>query len=140
ITSSLNAILATLLAAVWSVPVYPTAYGTWYNLYFATFGTAALFRYLDTGRRRWIFWAGVCTGLSFLAKIFSLYFLAAAGLFLVFDEQRENAESAIRPKVSWSAYSVFMTLALLAFTGALMKLINSAGWGAGLMIFLPPYY
>lgn len=140
ITSSLNAIVATLLAAVWSVPVYPAPYGSWYNLYFATFGTAALFRYLDTGHRRWIFWAGVCGGLSFLAKIFGLYFLAAAGLFLVYDEQRENAESAIWPKVSWSAYSVFITLALLAFTGALMKLINSAGRGAGLMIFLPPYY
>jgi hypothetical protein len=140
ITSSLNAILATLLAAVWSVPVYPTPYGSWYNLYFATFGTAALFRYLDTGRRRWIFWAGVCTGLSFLAKIFGLYFLAAAGLFLVFDEQNENAGSDIRPKVSWSVYSIFITLALLAFTGALMKLINSAVGAAGLMIFLPPYY
>jgi hypothetical protein len=140
ITSSLNAILATLLAAVWSVPVYPAPYGTWYNLYFATFGTAALFRYLDTGRRRWIFWAGVCGGLSFLAKIFGLYFLAAAGLFLVFDEQRENAESDIRPKVSWSAYSVFMTLALLAFTLALMKLISSAGRSAGFMPFLGPYY
>src|ERR1019366_4972076 len=140
ITSSLNAILATLLAAVWSVPVYPTPYGSWYNLYFATFGAAALFRYLDTGHRRWIFWAGVCGGLSFLAKIFGLYFLASAGLFLVFDEQNENAGSDIRPKVSWSVYSIFITLALLAFTLVLMKLINSAVGAAGLRIFLAPYY
>lgn len=140
ITSSLNAILATLLAAVWSVPVYPAPFGSWYNLYFATFGTAALFRYLDTGHRRWIFWAGVCGGLSFLAKIFGLYFVAAAGLFLVFDEQNENAGSDIRSKVSWSVYSIFITLTLLAFTGALIKLINSAGRSAGSMNFLAPSY
>src|SRR5206468_3004365 len=36
----------TLLAVVWSVPNYPAAMPSWYNLFLATFGVAALLRYV----------------------------------------------------------------------------------------------
>jgi len=140
ITSPLYATAVTLLAAVWSVPVYPAPYATWYNLYFATFGTAALFRYLDTRHRRWIFLAGICGGISFLAKIFALYFIAAAGFFLIFDEQEENAESDARPKVTWSPYSIFLSLVLLAFIFALIKLISGAANSAGFLTHVASCY
>lgn len=130
ITSLANTVLLTLLAAVWSVPAYPTPYGTWYNLYFATFGTAALFRYLDTGRKRWIFWAGVCGGLSFLAKVFGLYFIAAAGLFLLYDEQRKSAIESYRT-VSRSAYTILISSALLCLVGGVVKLISAVGRSGG---------
>ena len=42
-------------ALVWSVPNYPASLPSWFNLFFATFGTLALLRGLETGRRRWLF-------------------------------------------------------------------------------------
>ena len=138
ITSWISALLVTLLAAVWSVPVYPAPFASWYNLYFATFGTAALFRYIDTGKRRWIFWAGVCGGLSLVAKIFGLYFIAAVCLFLLFDEQNRSADG--EDKSDRSAYSVFLTLGILGFVAALVHLINSAGQTDGFAALLGRYY
>ena len=140
ITSSINALLLTLVAAIWSVPVYPTSYATWYNLYFATFGTAALFRFSDTRRWRWIFWAGICGGLSFLAKIFGLYLVAAAGLFLLFDEQQNSAAAEDVENVRWSAYSIFLTLLILSFVAAVIHLIHVADRSDGLSDALRRYY
>ncbi len=58
----------TVLAVAWSIPNYPAALPSWYNLFFATFGLAALLRYLETERRGWLFAAGLCGGISFLFK------------------------------------------------------------------------
>ncbi len=51
--SPITAGAATLLAVAWSLPNYPTPMPSWYNLFLATFGAAAIFRYLETGRKRW---------------------------------------------------------------------------------------
>lgn len=80
------AVLATLLAASWSLPVYPEAMPSWYNLFLATLGTLSLLRFADTRARRWLVLAGVAGGLSILVKVVGLYFLAAAGLYLLHDE------------------------------------------------------
>jgi hypothetical protein len=138
ITTPAMTILVTLLSVVWSVPVYPCPFGSWYNLYFATFGTAALFRYLDTGNSRWICWTGVCCGLSFLAKITGLYFLAAAWLFLIYDEQNESAGKGTRIEERHLAYSVLITLILLSFDAALVLLVRSAGTTAHYYHFVLP--
>ena len=74
ITSPIGASVISLLAVIWSVPLYPSPLPSWYNLYFATFGTAALLRYLDSRRARWLFLAGVMGGVSFLARTSGLYF------------------------------------------------------------------
>jgi hypothetical protein len=74
-----------IAAFLWSFPNYPASMPSWYNLALAVFGCAALFRYLETDRRRWIFVAGVCSGLSLIIKITGLYFIVAAALFLLFD-------------------------------------------------------
>ena len=79
--------VVTLLAIVWSIPNYPAAVPSWYNLFFATTGVAALARYLETDRRAWIFWAGVAAGISFLFKIAGLYFAASCLLFLAWHAQ-----------------------------------------------------
>src|SRR5512133_4175771 len=55
---------ATLLAVAWSLPNYTAAMPSWYNLFLATFGLAALFRHVEDGRRRWLVLAGVAGGLS----------------------------------------------------------------------------
>src|SRR6266404_9227261 len=72
--SAYSAGAVTLLAVAWSVPNYPAPMPSWYNLFFATFGTAAILRHLEAGTRRWLFLAGLCGGLSILAKITAAYF------------------------------------------------------------------
>ena len=85
--------LITCLAVAASVPVYSAPVPSWYNLFFATFGTAAALRFLENRNRWWLAIAGLCAGLSFLAKISGLYFLAAIFLFLIFLEQTESQSS-----------------------------------------------
>jgi len=59
-TKALPAGLITLVAVAWSYPNYPAAMPSWYNLFLATFGAAALLRYVEARRLRWLFVAGVC--------------------------------------------------------------------------------
>ena len=85
--------VVTFTAVSWSYPNYVGAMPSWYNLFFATFGAAALLRFIETRTRRWLFLAGVCGGASLLIKIVGLYYIAAVLLFLLFVEQghRETA-------------------------------------------------
>ena len=111
---SLGAGATVLLAVAWSVPSYPAPMPSWYNLFFATFGTAGLLRFLDSGRRRWLFVAGLCAGISCLVKIVGLYFVAGTLLFLVFDEQATTrVSSSVRS--SSSVYRAFSATSLLLF-------------------------
>ena len=98
------AALATLAAVVWSVPNYGAAMPSWYNLFFATAGLLALLKYAETRRSRWLVAAGVCGGLSVLIKIVGLYFLAGAGLFVVYsaygpvvDPDRRGRDGTVSP-------------------------------------------
>ena len=51
----LTAGAVTFLCVVWSVPNHPAPSPSWYNLFFAIFGIAALLRYIEAGHRRWVF-------------------------------------------------------------------------------------
>lgn len=126
LSSTITASLLTLLAAAWSVPIFPSALGLWYGLYFATFGTAALFRYIETRHSRWVFLAGILAGLSFLAKVSGLYFLLAALLFLIFDEQNMQEEVQFRDTDTpdWG-YSVLLTLVMVALDVVLLTLLRN---------------
>jgi hypothetical protein len=77
----------TLLAVAWGPPNYAAAMPSWYNLFFATFGLAALLRYIEVQTARWLFLAGVCGGISLLFKLPGLLFVAGVLLFLVYREQ-----------------------------------------------------
>jgi len=78
-------------SVVWSLPNYFASLPSWYNLFFALFGLAALLRWLETRRGRWIVAAGFCGGLSILMKISGLYFVAAAFLVLLHaDDARDR--------------------------------------------------
>jgi hypothetical protein len=83
----LGAGLITLVAVAWSYPNYVAAMPSWYNLFLATFGAAALLRYLEVSSRRWLFVAGLCGGASVLVKVIGFYYVAAVLLFLLFVEQ-----------------------------------------------------
>jgi len=131
--------ITTLLCVVWSVPSYPAAMPSWYNLFFATFGTAALMRYTETARKRWIVLAGMLGGLSVLVKIVGVYFVAGAFLFLAWDEFRHASEraptSVDRPD---RAYIGLLTAGLLVFVVALVGLVRNLPSHARFLHFVMP--
>jgi hypothetical protein len=122
----LAAALVTCLAVAASVPVYSAPAPSWYNLFFATFGTAAVLRFLECRSRWWLALAGLCAGLSFLAKISGLYFLAAVFLFVIFLEQTQSQSQAPSPRRGSVGYSIFIAAGLLAFVLVLFKTVSSA--------------
>jgi hypothetical protein len=121
-TSPLGAGMTTLLAVSWSFPNYPAAMPSWYNLFLATFGAAALLRFLEVRRWRWLFVAGVCGGLSILIKVIGAYYVAGVLLFFVFLEQSENGGD--RERNSGLGYRIFSTSGLLTFLGTLVYVMR----------------
>lgn len=116
--------LVTLLAVAWSVPNYPAAMPSWYNLFFATFGAAALLRYLEDGRRRWLALAGLAGGASFLMKLVGLYYVAGALLFLVYQAHAESRDSGKASARRSAGYAVFVSTALAIFVAMLLTLVR----------------
>jgi hypothetical protein len=92
----------TLLAIAWSVPNYPASMPSWYCTFLATFGIAALFRQLETGRRRWLFIAGLCGGTSIAVKSVGIYFVAAALIYFVFKANSDGVRSQPRRTVAFA--------------------------------------
>lgn len=128
---------ATLLAVAWSLPNYPTPMPSWYNLFLATFGAVALFRYVDTQQRRWLFLAGILGGVSFLIKIIGLYYVAAVLLFLVFREQVLNHSSKSGRTFSTIRYRVFLAISLLVFVYAILWLVHPQESGRFIHFVVP---
>ena len=112
----------TLLAVAWSFPNYPAAMPSWYNLFFATFGAAALLRYLEVRTRRWLFVAGMCGGISILIKVIGAYYIAGVLLFLAFLEQSEQEQEGIG-QASY-LFRLFSAGALVAFLSVLILLVR----------------
>jgi hypothetical protein len=122
-TSSGGAAGVTAIAAAWSVPNYAASMPSWYNLFFATFGIVAIFRFLETRRTFWLWVAGVCGGLSVCIKISGLYYVGAALLFLIYCEQNEaNEPSDNDPR--FSACSIALCLAMLSFIFLLFRMVQ----------------
>jgi hypothetical protein len=138
--SAYSAGAVTLLAVAWSVPNYPAPMPSWYNLFFATFGVAAILRHLESGSRLWLFLAGFSGGLSFLAKITSAYFIAGALLFFIFREQiitrDKNPHVAERARL----YSAAVSLSLTVFLMLLFRMIHKVPGVPGLIFFVLPVF
>jgi len=102
-----EALAATALAAVLSVPAYPAAMPGWYALFAVTWGAWMLTRALEGGGRRWLVGAGAMAGLAILFKVVGLYFLAAALLSVAWRRaERTGAYFA----VAVAAVSSFLLL------------------------------
>jgi hypothetical protein len=114
-TQAAAATFVTAIVAVWSVPNSVSAMPSWYNLFLATAGAAALCRFLETRRRGWLVAAGVAGGLSVLAKITGLAYVAAGLLVLVWNERGETTTSR--------AYSWFVTVSLILFVAVLARAV-----------------
>ncbi|HTC89116.1 MAG TPA: glycosyltransferase family 39 protein, partial [Bryobacteraceae bacterium] len=125
-TSAVAAGLIALVAVAWSYPNYPAAMPSWYNLFFATFGAAALLRYLDVRKARWLFVAGVCGGVSILIKVIGAYYIAGALLFLAFLEQSDvQGDESAEPNQSAIPYRVFSASALLLFLATVVYVFHA---------------
>lgn len=142
--SPVSAGAVTLLAVAWSYPNYPAAMPSWYNLFFATFGAAALLRYLDLRTRRWLFVAGVCGGISVLVKVIGAYYIAGALLFFAYLEQSDvmgrvkNEGPAVRCAENSWAYRWFNTSSLLLFLLTLLTVLRARLASAELYHFALP--
>jgi hypothetical protein len=105
----------------WSVPNYSASMPSWYNLFFATFALASLFRYFDVRRTRWLVAAGLVCGLSIVVKSTGIYAVVALFLVLLFDEQ-VRADS--RPVKRRSLYLAFLLLCVGATMAFLIVLLH----------------
>ena len=129
------ALAAMLLCVAWSIPVYPAEVPSWYNLFFATFGVASLIRYLDTSRVKWIAVAGMCGGLSCLAKITGAYYVGAALLFLLY---REQDSSRVSSSTDGRLYSVLLTACLIGFVCIIAVLaLHFPNWSVIIRVLTP---
>jgi hypothetical protein len=129
------AALAVLTAVWWSVPNHPRGMPSWYTLFCATAGAAAVLRYIDTRHRRWMLIAGVAAGISCTVKIVGLYLIAAVLLFAVFDEQEADRVVAGPPPLNW--YTVLVDLAVALYAVAVVLLVRSQGLDALVHYALP---
>jgi hypothetical protein len=136
--SAYSAAAVTLLAMAWSVPNYPGPMPSWYNLFFATFGIAAILRHLEAGTRRWLFLAGLCGGLSVLAKITAAYFIAGALLFFVFREQTITSEQYRYLSRRTRLYTATVALGLAVFLAMLFSMIHKVAGTDGVVLFVLP--
>jgi hypothetical protein len=128
----------TALGVAWSLPTYSAAMPSWYNLFFATFGMAALLRHVETGQRRWVVAAGLVGGLSCLVKVIGLYYVAAALLFLVFREAALHPATPGRPAMRWQPYPLAVGAGLLGFVALLGWLVHRQLDAAALFHFVLP--
>ena len=120
------AAFVTMLCVVWSVPNYFASMPSWYNMFFATFGIAALIKYVETGRPGWLVAAGAAGGVSFTIKSTAVYYIAGAILFLLTRELIESSgDTAVRR--GHAAIALKVGIAVLLPT-AIILLVRSQ-WG-----------
>jgi Dolichyl-phosphate-mannose-protein mannosyltransferase len=127
----------TLVSVAWSVPNYPAAMPSWYNLYFATFGVLAVAKYIRKPALHWLVLAGLAGGCSFLFKSVGLYFIAAVLLFFVYREQSLSRAPG-GPTRRSLAYLAFLTLSLSLLVVALLKLVFTVAEAADFVHFVFP--
>ncbi|MGB7147766.1 MAG: glycosyltransferase family 39 protein [Terriglobales bacterium] len=151
-TSAVSAGLITLLAVAWSFPNYPASMPSWYNLFFATFGAAALLRYLDVRKTRWLLLAGICGGVSILIKIIGVYYIAAVLLFLAYCEQSDSQSndshhddeilesSATKAPTGARLYLAFSTGALFLFMATVIYVFRARLGGGEIYQFVLPSF
>ncbi len=136
--SELVAGAVTVLAVVWSIPTYPSPVPSWYNLFFAVFGVAAVLRHLETGHQRWLFVAGLCGGLSFLVKFTGVYFVLGVLLFFIFREQSTAWAGPDSQEQRSRLYGRLVSVGLLAFVGFLSHAMIPGSNVARLIALLAP--
>ena len=101
------------VGAMWTVPLSPHPLASWYTLFFALAGLAALAQYLATSRRRWIALAGAAAGASVAVKITGLYFIAGIAMWMVWLVQERTPDTAARRRTP-GMYEIVIAAGLAA--------------------------
>jgi hypothetical protein len=127
--------LVVLVAIAWSVAQHPRAMPTWYTLFLATAGAAAILRSIDTKHRRWLVAAGVAAGVSCAIKIVGLYFIAAALLFFVYWEQETDRTATAPAGPTW--YAMLIDVGVVGYALAVAWLVRSQGLRALVQYAIP---
>lgn len=129
-----------LLSSVWSVPNYPTAMPTWYNLFLAVAGLWCVFRYLDSGDLRWLATCGVACGLSVVIKIVGLYTVAAFLMVLALVEAGGNEESSDQAggASQTTGFSLIVTTGVSAYCLLVLWLVRANPDAVTLIHFVVP--
>jgi hypothetical protein len=117
------ACLVTFMAVAWGYPNYAAAMPSWYNLFLATFGLAALLHYVEVRSWVWLLVAGMCGGLSFLVKLSGLFFISSVLLFLLFREQAANSSESRSDKRT-VLYPLFVYVCVLAYVCLLFAMLR----------------
>jgi dolichyl-phosphate-mannose-protein mannosyltransferase len=136
--SPLSAALVTAVAVTWSLPNYFASMPSYYNLFLATFGTAALFRHIERGGRRWLVLAGACGGLSFLVKSVGIFFVVAAGLFLLFRAQAQSHRDAGADVQPSTGFLLLEAAGCLGLVIALVSLLDERRTVMDVLHFVVP--
>jgi hypothetical protein len=128
----------TWCASLWTLPLSPDPLPSWYNLFFALAGSAAVLRAIRGNTRRWMFAAGLTAGASVAVKIVGLYFVAAVFLFCVFEAQsRTKTADVSSPRASrW--YGWLVTIGLAGFLGEVLSLVAYDARANTLLQFFAP--
>src|SRR5260370_28815799 len=109
----------------------------WYKLFFATFGVAALLRYIEVQTGRWLFVGGLCGGVSLLFKLPGLYFIAGTLLFLLFrDQVAPSTTPPDRRESLW--YTGCLVISILLYEALLFGLLLNVANIATYVYFLGP--
>src|SRR2546427_9736932 len=135
----LIAAMVTMLAVVWSAPNYFAGMPSWYNLFFAAIGTFALIRHIETQYSRWLCMAGLCGGLSLLAKVSGIFYIAAVFLFLSYRELALSNDAARRSSPHFSSFLALKGLGYLAFLAAAAWLLRNRLGPMEMFYFLLPF-
>ena len=121
------AVVITILAAWWSLPIYPAAMPTWYLLFLGTWIVVALERWQASkpdATVRWLVLVGVLCGTAVLVKQTGLYLVAAALLGVLFCDQDDTRARWADGKPAGSTDPIVVFL--IAVLGALVLKLT---WG-----------
>lgn len=118
----------------WSVPNYSASMPSWYNLFFATFALACLFRYFDKRSARWLVAAGLACGLSVTVKSTGIYAVVALFLVLLFDEQVRAESKMVGRRGSYLALVLVCSGAAMAFVVVLLHRRLGASEAANFLV------
>ena len=125
-----------LLSGLSSLPQYPAAMPSWYNLFFATSAVLALLRYRASMRVAWLIAAGAAAGLSIGIKVIGLY--AVAGALLSFGFWATEAPPDFENRVRSRGSGWVVALVLAPFVGSVAWLVRERLASADAIYLLLP--
>jgi hypothetical protein len=131
-----EAVAVTLVAIAWSVPNYTASVPSWYCTFLATFGVAALLAHMETPKRRWLFTAGLCGGLSIAVKVVGVYYVGAVVVYLLFKATTDPVIGE-RPRRSRAFTLTATTISAALGLAVLLLLRSRLGLGEAVNFAVP---